>query len=237
MILELTGKCAHFRKFFTNSSSSLSYYVPPRTVVAGMLSSILQIGRNEYYELFSPGVCGISVRICSPLKKHTECMNYLHEKWEREGTHAQCRLELVFPIEKKIVYRIYFYHADNSVYTALKKKIRKKDLGFGIYLGQRQFKGFIEYIKEIKQINHVKKADRIDSVIKSENIKGLDVKRNEEIPLDIISELMPVQMKKCDDNTRIKDIVAGITYERNGKSIAGDFIDCYIIEDRIISFT
>ena len=91
-------------------------------------------------------------------------MNYLHNKWETEGTHAQCRLELIFPVEKKIVYRIYFYHTDNSVYAALKKKIREKDLGFGIYLGQRQFKGFIEYIKEIRQIKPVKKADRIDSV-------------------------------------------------------------------------
>ncbi|KPA09783.1 CRISPR-associated protein Cas5 domain protein, partial [Candidatus Magnetomorum sp. HK-1] len=32
----LNGRFAHFRKFYTNSSS-LSYFVPPRTAIIGML--------------------------------------------------------------------------------------------------------------------------------------------------------------------------------------------------------
>lgn len=52
LVFDLKGKFAHFRKFYTNSSS-LSYLVPPRTVIEGMVAAILGFERDSYYDMFS----------------------------------------------------------------------------------------------------------------------------------------------------------------------------------------
>ncbi|MCB5267201.1 MAG: CRISPR-associated protein Cas5, partial [Candidatus Cloacimonetes bacterium] len=40
--LRLSGNLAHFRKFYTNASS-LSYTIPPRTAICGLVASILML--------------------------------------------------------------------------------------------------------------------------------------------------------------------------------------------------
>ena len=40
VIFDIEGKFAHFRKIYTNSSS-LSYLVPPRTTVQGIIAAML----------------------------------------------------------------------------------------------------------------------------------------------------------------------------------------------------
>ncbi|NLA44693.1 MAG: CRISPR-associated protein Cas5, partial [Candidatus Cloacimonetes bacterium] len=60
--LKLSGKFAHFRKFYTNASS-LTYMLPPRTTVCGLLASMLQIPRDNYYDLMSSDKLGIAVSL------------------------------------------------------------------------------------------------------------------------------------------------------------------------------
>lgn len=61
IIFELWGKFAHFRKFYTNSSS-LSYSVPPRTTIEGIIAAILGYERDSYYEKFNPDNLYVAVR-------------------------------------------------------------------------------------------------------------------------------------------------------------------------------
>lgn len=62
IIFDIMGRNAHFRKFYTNSSS-LSYLVPPRTVIAGLIAGLLGLPserftndeKETYYEKFKSG--------------------------------------------------------------------------------------------------------------------------------------------------------------------------------------
>lgn len=47
LIFDIKGPMAHFRKFYTNSSS-LSYLVPPKTVVAGLIAGLLGLPSERH---------------------------------------------------------------------------------------------------------------------------------------------------------------------------------------------
>ena len=82
IMFKLSGKFAHFRKFYTNASS-LSYLIPPRTVIIGLIASILKIPRDEYYDIFNED--NLKVSVCIPknleIRKQTQSLNYLHNKY------------------------------------------------------------------------------------------------------------------------------------------------------------
>jgi CRISPR-associated protein Cas5h len=62
LIFEIGGKFAQFKKFYTNSSS-LTYPIPPRTVLMGMVASILEENRDEYYNWLSPSNSKFGIKI------------------------------------------------------------------------------------------------------------------------------------------------------------------------------
>ncbi|MFQ6061523.1 MAG: CRISPR-associated protein Cas5, partial [Thermoplasmata archaeon] len=76
LIFDIRGRMAHFRKFYTNSSS-LSYDFPPRTVICGLIAGILGMPKDSYYEDFSLNRCRIGVAIGSPLRKIVQTVNFI----------------------------------------------------------------------------------------------------------------------------------------------------------------
>jgi CRISPR-associated protein, Cas5h family len=68
LVFDIKGPMAHFRKYYTNSSS-LSYLFPPRTVVVGLIAGLLGLPserhtkekRDIYYEKFDEKRCLVAV--------------------------------------------------------------------------------------------------------------------------------------------------------------------------------
>ena len=75
--LKLTGKFAHFRKFYTNASS-LTYIIPPRTTICGLLASIMQIKRDGYYDIMSSENLGVAISLVPNIYYHKvfQTLNY-----------------------------------------------------------------------------------------------------------------------------------------------------------------
>lgn len=245
---KLCGKFAHFRKFYTNSSS-LSYLVPPRTVVIGLLASILKIPRDEYYEIFSEEKCKISVSVSPGIKirKQTQSMNYLHTKYfnliakgnpKGIAQHSQCKLELLMsPEDGNIEYCIYVgYHSDNDTFIRLEQHLAKNDLGYGLYLGQRQFRCFIEDFRIITDLIFMSESEYLDSICIEDNWE--DFVPNGDIR--IISEQMPIHFIKATGKKQIgrePTTVRRVYFESSGKRLKGLYKNCYLLEgDRYISF-
>ena len=111
LAFDLTGPMAHFRKYFTNSSS-LSYEFPPRTTVIGIVAGILGLERDSYYEDFGMRKCRIAVKIKEPTRSIQRTVNYISVKNVNElngsAGHTQIPLEIVLPkdINKDIRYKI-----------------------------------------------------------------------------------------------------------------------------------
>lgn len=241
LTFRLTGKFAQFRKFYTNASS-LSYFIPPRTVIIGMFASILEIPRDEYYEMFSPEYCAISVKIETPLKKTMNSMNYLKGIGDITN-HSQCKLEVVQHKELGLIsYKIYLASLSETFSKALvelHKKIGNRQFGYGVYFGQRQFRADIEVLDIINsdQIQYMENSQQVDTLCRNDNIVSIDEKALIESGSILISDQMPIHLEKIEGQGIRKSVDVGrIVYEQNGQSIRGEFDDCYRIGEEIVGF-
>lgn len=144
IVFDLVGKFAHFRKFYTNSSS-LSYLFPPRTVLEGMIAGMLGYERDSYYELFSPSRCSIAVSTKSKIRSIMQTVNYLYVKKPGDLNGSSGRTQIPFEIivpkffEENLRYRIYFTHNENEFISKLEKKLKGNNSYYPTSLGSAQF--------------------------------------------------------------------------------------------------
>lgn len=234
--LELSGKFAHFRKFYTNASS-LSYFMPPKTTIMGILSSILELPRDDYYTTFDKKSIMFSIAIDkrSNIRKVNQSLNYLSDTYfnllsgkEGKAQRAQCKFEL---LTGDIIYNIYLGLIEKKVeYENLKEKLKIQNLGFGVSLGQKQFKGDI-LLKKLYDTNSfevLSESDKLDSAILNSNIKKLNFNDN----LNIIKENIPFCFKKTDKGREIQETNT-VIFERYGKRLTGTFENIVNVENEL----
>lgn len=238
--LELYGKFAHFRKFYTNASSQ-SYFIPPKTTIMGILGSILELPRDDYYELFGINsvLSAIAVNEKSNIRKINQSLNYISDHYfnllvgkKGKVQRTQCKFEL---LTGNIVYDVYLgLKTKNPEFEKLKEKIIKQNLGFGVSLGQKQFKGSIA-IRAIYDKNNFEiltKAYKIDSAIRNSNIKELNLNEN----THVIKEDIPFCFKKTETGREIQE-TSTVVVEKNGKRLMGKFENIvHIKNDLYLSF-
>ncbi len=245
LCFSLKGKFAHFRKFYTNSSS-LSYLIPPRTVIMGIIASILELPRDNYYEELGTGnVClTVAVPPGKPLTKQMQSMNYLHDKYfdlvakgadSGKAQHSQCKLELLTGFDgNPVEYIVYVgFNSDNDMLSCFEKKVSGNNWGYGVCLGQQQFRGYIEhpitYLSNEFEI--LEKSAFLDTVCIQENIFSMAL--NQEV--DIQKEQMPSDFTKT-SNGRESSGTQQVVFEKNGQRLAGEFKNCVCLNSQYISF-
>lgn len=241
---QLSGKFAHFRKFYTNSSS-LSYSVPPRTALTGLLASILKIPRDNYYDIFAPDKIKFSVNVDkdSKIKKVTQSLNYIHYKYYKmlvgksgKFQHSQCKFELLTSKNHKIKYNVYIaLLSSNEKLKRLQEKLKNRNFGYGLYLGQRPFHADISKFRIIPKdkVKFLSESEFIDSYITTDRIKELDITRNPEASL--LRERMPCHFKKVKKGREIADVKT-FAVEKNGKRLFGSFENIIKVKDKHLYF-
>ena len=170
LIFDIKGPMAHFRKYYTNSSS-LSYLFPPRTVVVGLIAGLLGLPSERhtkekekaYYEKFGNERCLVAVSVRTKVRRMMQKVNYsatddfpktpaklVLKMMGGEIGHTQIPLEILLPEDtNEIIYRVYFFHADEKeVYAKLKEGLEKQKFAFPPYLGLTEFLASIDYIGE-----------------------------------------------------------------------------------------
>lgn len=146
LTFEATGIYAHFRKIYTNSSS-LSYYFPPPTTVAGMVAAMLGRERDSYYEEFRDENFKVAVKILKPLRKMTHTVNYMLVKGRKDlynrTTPTQIPYEILTGVQDEVEYKFYFWHKDNDLLYELSDRIKNGKFAFPPYFGAAPFSCFI----------------------------------------------------------------------------------------------
>lgn len=221
LIFDINGLMAHFRKFYTNSSS-LSYTFPPRTVITGLIAGMLGRERDKYYEELSCKKCKIAISVRTPVRKIMQTINYVRTKSLGElnlsAGHTQIPLEIILPLKDSgmLKYRIYFYHTDD-IFWEFKCVLEKNKFIYPPYLGISEFIAEIKFIDFIKQ-NNIKKLTsslpiEIVSVVNISQVAkgGLIFEPNSGETLQYIKERMPLEF---DSNRKLKKGTSFI-YEKN----------------------
>ncbi|MGC9209522.1 MAG: CRISPR-associated protein Cas5 [Nitrososphaeria archaeon] len=159
--VKISGRLAHFRKVYSNSTS-LSYYFPPRTTIIGILASALGRERNSYYEEFSPERLSVAVEALTPLKKLIFSESYLKIKKVNyimlrglNGRVPTAR-EFIAPNDgDHLTYAFYFYPARPELMEAFKRPF------FPLSLGPSNLLAWVDDVRELECME-VRKMDGME---------------------------------------------------------------------------
>lgn len=223
IVFELWGKFAHFRKFYTNSSS-LSYSIPPRTTAGGILAAILGLERDSYYEEFNSENLFIGVRKLTSTRKIMQSLNYIRATTGGElnypKSHTQIPFELVMG-DNNVGYRFYVTHKDEKIRQDINRRLSNNKPVYPPYFGSATFNCSINYIGqygwEWTESNQYKD---FYTAIDSNRIDRLDLTSTEG---RLIKERMPKDFGK---DRIIKDVTTYI-YNEDGKAIRAKFLGEY----------
>lgn len=215
LILKLKGKFAHFRKFYTNSSS-LSYTVPPRTTIIGLIAAILGYERDSYYEIFSKDNLKVSIKKDNPIRKIMQSVNYIKATSPKSifepKEHTQIPLEILTG-DDGVKYTIYISGSDKSLMDELEYRVKNNKYVYSPYFGAAPFNCIFEFCERIDA--EPKKSEelvKISTLINSKYIVegSIDIFENDNLKL--LKERMPVEFLKDRDIGSM----ASYIYDENG---------------------
>ena len=240
LIFDISSEYGHFRKYNT-TTSPLTYSIPTRTAIAGILGAILGIEREKangvfpegvtpVQELFSKQNADIAIQIINPVKKENMAMNLINTKTSFYNLTKAGHTQIEFELLKDLKYRVFFTIKDNKdVFKKLVERIKIKEHHFSPYLGLAQFTATIEFIEVSKADffeNTKKDLIEINSVI---NLSKLVKDNPVEFDYSAMysANNMPIEMN------RIREILeySEVLIEKNGKSIKVRPNNFYFIEN------
>lgn len=205
----LKGKMAHFRKYYSNSTA-LSYYVPPRTTVAGIIAGLIGYERDTYYEDFSLDKCDIAIAVCSPLKKTMQKLNYLMIKGKNDfngsqENHSQTNLEFIVPQNIRdgcLSYQVWVHHKDDSIMDKIMNICKYNEpiylsKGISMGLGTAFNLGWIEPCGIFKGEQHGEGTRMVSSAVPMDREPEMIIDNEMNEPLQLIKERIPVEFDSC----------------------------------------
>lgn len=159
LIFDISSEYGHFRKYNT-TTSPLTYSIPTRTAIAGVLGAILGMereitngvfpeGATPVQEFFGKANCDIAVQILRSVKKENVAINLINTAGAREHFYNLTkagRTQIEFELLKEPRYRVFLALKDTDTLHKLAERIRLKKHHFSPYLGLAQFTATIEFV-------------------------------------------------------------------------------------------
>lgn len=207
---DISGKFAHFRKFYANNTA-LSYFIPPRTTIMGMLAALLGKEKNSYYESMSSDKLRIGIRVLCPLKKSFHRLNLLKILSTGDFRGRQGRVQTPFEIVSGIKpgaddvrYRIYISYFENgkSIFEELKAAFQKQNFKYNLTFGTANFSASTSQFRlfDQSQIELIEGGDDfliIHSALCSDKASEIGFEKNQKLSIE--EELIPCDFVKNDD--------------------------------------
>jgi CRISPR-associated protein Cas5h len=252
---DISGKFAHFRKYYANNTA-LTYSLPPRTTVMGMLAAILGRSRDSYYEEFSSNKIRIGIAIKSPVKKNFHRLNFLSIKslgdfkksFESDfrgmaGNPIQTPFEVVTGLNLQnddVCYRIFIASniSGEKTFQALKEALLNNNQVYAITLGTANFNASISKVvcyenNQITEQQANKDFIEFDSAINSDTVDEISFTKDEQLMNFIEEELLPADFvannnRELSKMNRVLYTTAGVPLK---VKLSGNF---YIINNQSV---
>ena len=213
---DISGKMAHFRKYYANNTA-LSYTIPPRTTLMGLLAAMLGRERDSYYQDLASDRLRIGIRVLSPLKKTFHRVNYLSLKSTGDlmkdnlgdFTGAGGRIQTPFEIVSGhdltrdfVQYRVYLT-ADTEgspIFEEIEKILKTRQTVYNLTLGAANFSASIGKIREYNALTIEPTDDfiAVHSAIPSAAVKHFLMDNEGSSLMSLEEELLPLDFVKND---------------------------------------
>lgn len=217
LVFDIYGDYGHFRKFYT-TSSPLTFSIPPRTSVSGMIAAIIGIDKEEYPKYFSKKSSKIAIKINTPINKGRISYTLIDTKKCRSNkgvsylNEINGRTQVTFEILKNPSYRIYFWHEDEIIYSKVKAYLEQNKSYYTLSMGLSEFIAEYSYIGEI-DLEFIENSDfvSIDTVINFEE--------NIEVEFEAEKEYFKDTLQNEMDEDRVVTEYIKVLFERQGLPI------------------
>ncbi len=215
LVFDIYGKFAHFRKFYTNSSS-LTYGIPPRTTITGIIAAIMGLERDSYYDEFNSDNLKIAVKKIGTTQKIIQTLNYMRATTMNELIIGKEHTQVPFEIlrgKDNVRFRIYLTHRDKSIFEEIERRVKKNLFIYPPYFGSASFGCNILYVDTLK-FEELRSNNYIDigTVIRTDQVEEINLQNYRG---KLIKERMTVDFSH---DRNIKEVSSYI-YDDDGKSI------------------
>lgn len=228
LIFDIASEYGHFRKFNT-TTSPLTYSIPTRPVIVGLLGAILGIEREvsvgkfrdeviPVAEIFAKDKASMAVQLINPVKKVNIAYNLLDtEKTASSFFNIKQRTQIEFELLKDPCFRLFISVKDDRLFEDLVNRLRENRTHFTPYIGLSQFTATIKF-KGFSRFEHLDATD-FQEVVTAVNLSNTH--QNDPIQFDhsvefkYTSDTMPVAMLKDRIVTEYSEVIV----ETNGRSI------------------
>ncbi len=201
--IDVGGKLAHFRKYYANNTA-MSFSIPPRTTLMGMLAGMLGLPRDSYYEELASERIRIGVRVMQPIKKTFHRLNLLKIVGKGDFDGSNGRIQTPFEVvsglsisRDMVVYRLYVscHELGNDTFQALKKAVLERQFQYALTFGTANFTASLLSAMLISDAQLMAPTDWvvIHSAMPSDAVEALDFNRQRTLDTlqSIEEELLP----------------------------------------------
>lgn len=229
LIFDVSSEYGHFRKFNT-TSSPLTYSIPTRTAIVGLIAAIIGIEREISPGKFREGNVGpltllskdkadIAVQLLSAVKKVSIGFNLLDtEKQASSFFNIKQRTQIEYELLKNPCFRLFVRIHDSAIFKDLIDRVRENRTHFSPYMGLAQFTASISY----KALSPTERATSgsYEEVVTAINLSRADendpIRFNYNKNFRYNSDTMPVEMLA----NRVVTEFAEVIIEADGKPIS-----------------
>lgn len=208
---DVWGDYAHFRKIYT-TTSPLTYSIPPRTALAGLVSAILGLRKDEYLEKMSKEKASIGVGLAADVKKTRLAENLIDTKKAGGSMNAITqRTQIRFEMLRNPRFRVYFSHEDPAIQTALVGLLKEHKCVYTPCLGLSELLADFSFVGEYDaDVIHPTVLVRLSSSILEKQVEEIKFEKD----YQYITETLPLDM--APDRTVLE--YGSVLFERNAKS-------------------
>jgi len=191
--VKISGKIAHFRKVIS-TSTSLSYYFPPRTTAIGILAAAMGLERDSYYGMLGPDGIQVGVEAATPLRKLTMGESFLDTdsiNWNKlRGRSNRVPITREYIVSANggfLSYNLYYYPANEEMYRSFMNP------KYPISLGPANMLAFIEDVEKIDceivdELRDILVSGAIRDDAEVDFSEGAELVPESEVPREFISE-------------------------------------------------
>jgi len=220
----ITGKLAHFRKYYANNTA-LSFSIPPRTTLMGIVASVMGWEKDTYYEKLSSDNFRFGVRVLSPLKKSFQRLNFLSIKktgdisksfdsdFRGRGGRIQTPFEVISGLnltKDEVAYQVFLHPVENenSDFEKIKEHFLKRIPVYNLSLGPANFQASLQHVELIGNTNIQSQSSddfiRIHSAIPVSHVEELEFQKDEANQYNFVEEDMMPGEFIGDNNREVK---------------------------------
>lgn len=132
LVFDIWGAYAHFKKIYL-TTSALTYAIPFKTSIYGLVGAILGLEKNEnqYLNNFNENNCKIAIQLINPVRFQKFNINLSDEPGPIKKNRKPTLVEYI----KRPHYRIYFFHNNEDIFNILIKLLSNKNSVYTPVLG------------------------------------------------------------------------------------------------------